>query len=183
MPIRKTPLITGQYYHIFNKAIYGVQTFQDARDHKRFIETLFYYALLDKKPKYSSRKKLPNNIDYSKKLVDIICYCLMPNHFHLLLKQSSDNGIAQFIRNLCNSYTKYFNVKRKRNGPLFQGRFKAVLVETNEQLLHLSRYIHLNPLVSYIVNDLKSYPWSSYTEYTSSTNNQCEKQIILEQFS
>lgn len=101
----------------------------------------------------------------TEKLVDIICYCLMPNHFHLLLKQVAENGISKFISQISNSYTKFFNTKNKRIGPLLQGAFKAVLIENDEQLLHVSRYIHLNPVVSGIVNTLEKYPWSSYQEY------------------
>lgn len=89
----------------------------------------------------------------------------MPNHFHLLLQQIRDGGITEFISKLTNSYTRYFNIRNKRIGPLFQGEFKAVHVETDEQLIHLSRYIHLNPIVSYITKKLESYQWFSYLEY------------------
>ena len=89
----------------------------------------------------------------------------MPNHFHLLIKQSGDDGIQEFIRKVQNSYTKYFNIRYQRVGPLLQGPFKAVLVESDDQLLHLSRYIHLNPYVSELVDNLELYPYSSYRSY------------------
>ena len=98
-------------------------------------------------------------------IVDIGAYCLMPNHFHILLQQLQDNGISTFVRKLLNSYTRYFNTKNERIGPLFQGQFKAVRVESDEQLLHLTRYIHLNPLVGYVVKDLRNFEWSSYLDY------------------
>lgn len=120
------------------------------------------------------------------KLVTLLCYCYMPNHFHFLLKQNEDGGITRFLSNFTNSYTKYFNTKHKRNGPLFQGTFKAVRIEDDNQLLHVTRYIHLNPLTSYLLKekDLDSYPWSSYPEYWgNSENNLCEKAMILSNFS
>lgn len=119
-------------------------------------------------------------------LVEIIAYCLMPNHFHFLLKQRKENGIRQFVGNVANSYTKYFNTKRERTGPLFQGRFKAVRVETDRQLLHLSRYIHLQPFSSYLVKSLEElieYPYSSFPQYLGKTKEGlCMKEEVLDHF-
>lgn len=107
----------------------------------------------------------------------------MPNHFHLLLKQTENGGITEFLSKISNSYTKYFNNKNHRVGPLLQSEFKAVLIETDEQLLHLSRYIHLNPVVSYLVKDLSLYPWSSYKEFINySSNGFCKKEEVLNFF-
>ena len=92
----------------------------------------------------------------------------MPNHFHLLLKQEQDGGISKFMSNFQNSYTRYYNVKNSRIGSLFLDQFKAVRIETEEQLIHVSRYIHLNPFTGFIVNkfeDLTGYLWSSLREY------------------
>lgn len=92
----------------------------------------------------------------------------MPNHFHLLLKQTKENGISKLVANFQNSYTRYFNLKNERVGPLFQGVFKALRVKTDEQLIHVSRYIHLNPYSSSVIKsfeELKRYPWSSVEEY------------------
>ena len=143
-----------------------------------------YYQLTDKKPRYSHFK--PDNSNYisnNKKLVDIICYCLMPNHFHFLLKQNQDGGISEFIRNTINSYTKFINIKFDRVGPLFQGMFKAIHIDNDEYLTHLSRYIHLNPINNFLIKDINSYEWSSYREYVYEENIYCEKKIILDQFS
>lgn len=121
----------------------------------------------------------------SGKLVEIICFVLMPNHFHFLLKQLQDNGISTFTANFSNSYAKYFNTKHERVGPLFQGRFKAVHIQDDEQLIHVSRYIHLNPAVSSLVKieELESYLWSSYPEYLNLVNtNIADKSLILSFF-
>lgn len=157
--------------------------FNNAFDYKRFIKTILYYKIEGPKPKLS--RFLSSNMDLSKKskIVDIVCYCLMPNHFHFLLKQVKDGGITEFISKLSNSYTKYINTKNNRVGPLLQGEFKSVYVEDNNQLLHLSRYIHLNPLVGYIVKDLNLYKWSSYFEYINKDDTALfSKDIILDQF-
>jgi len=182
MPYRTTPLITGQIYHIFNRGSDKRLIFHSNRDRSRFIKSLRYYLLADPKPSFSkfslSEKKDPNN----KKIIEILCYCLMPNHFHLLVKQLEDDGISKFMSKFLNSYTKYFNTKHNRIGALMQGQFKAVLVESEEQLLHLSRYIHLNPVVSYITKNLKDYPWSSYKEYIENQTGFCEKKQLLSFF-
>ncbi|OIP57688.1 MAG: hypothetical protein AUK12_03200 [Candidatus Levybacteria bacterium CG2_30_37_29] len=116
-------------------------------------------------------------------MVDIISYCFMPNHFHFLLKQVRDGGISEFISKISNSYTKYFNIKNDRIGPLLQGDFKAVHIESNEQLLHVGRYIHLNPVIGFVTKDLELYKWSSYPEYIDLIKDSiCEKEIILSQF-
>lgn len=157
--------------------------FENSYNFQRFLKTMLYYKVLGPKPRFSLFTPTNNSLDKSKQIVEIVVFCLMPNHFHFLLKQLTDGGITEFISKLSNSYTKYFNIKRSRVGPLLQGEFKSVLVESNEQLLHLSRYIHLNPLVSGLVKDLRIYSWSSYPEYIGlSAQKICAKEIILNQF-
>lgn len=157
--------------------------FRNSYNFQRFLKTMLYYKIPGPKPRFSLFTPTNNALDKSRQIIEIISYCLMPNHFHFLIKQLIDGGITEFVSKLSNSYTKYFNIKHRRVGPLLQGEFKSVLVESNEQLLHLSRYIHLNPLVSGLVKDLSDYPWSSYLEYID-TNTQkiCAKEIILNQF-
>lgn len=106
----------------------------------------------------------------------------MPNHFHFLVRQIQDKGISIFMSQLTNSYTKYFNTKYKRVGPLFQGAFKAVRVVTDEQLVHLSRYIHLNPIVSLLTKSLMNYPWSSFFEYSGEASGFCSTKEVLSFF-
>lgn len=195
MPGRITPLVTGQIYHVINRGSASQPVFLDKKDYGRGLETIFYYQNKEAPLRYSFFLRLPSSqkgelLERLKKerkfLVEIIAYCLMPNHFHLLLKQIQDKGISVFMGNVANSYTRYFNTRHNRTGHLFQGKFKAVRVETEEQLLHLSRYIHLNPYTSYLTKNLKdllSYPYSSLNEYLEpKKEGSCYKAIILENF-
>lgn len=168
MAIRITPLVNGEFYHVFNRGVEKRNIFSQEWDYKRFVKTFFYYQFIGPKPSFSKFSKsafnlfkpLPEN-----KMVEILCYSLMPNHFHFLIKQLKENGISCFVGQLSNSYTKYFNTKYERIGSLLQGPFKAVRIETDEQLVHVSRYIHLNPVVSGLVKQTEKYRWSSYPEY------------------
>jgi len=99
--------------------------------------------------------------------VKIISYCIMPTHYHLLLEQVKDGGTEKFISKILNSYAKYFNLRHKRSGPLWSSRFKSVGVDDNEQLLHLTRYIHLNPTSAGYVSMPEDWQYSSYVEYIS----------------
>ena len=111
------------------------------------------------------REKLKGLIEEKDKLVDIVAYSLMPTHIHFILKQLDDAGISRFMSNLLNSYTRYFNLTHGRKGPLWQGRFMSILVERDSQLLHLTRYVHLNPTTAGIVNRPEDWSYSSYREY------------------
>src|SRR3989344_7388440 len=169
MPRRKEPLVTDEIYHVFNRGIDKRPTFTDRREFSRAAEALRFYQLLNPPMKLSLFLKLrpDRNVD-QKHLVEVLAFCFMPNHFHFLLRQTYDNGISKFISNFLNSYTKYFNTKHERTGPLFLGQFKAVRLEADEQLLHVSRYIHLNPYTSYVVKEIKDlgdYEWSSFRDY------------------
>ncbi len=145
-------------------------------DYRQAILTISYYLFGNLKIKLSrfkslatnERDKLIANLRLSDdKIVQIVSFVLMPNHFHFLLRQEKGNGISRFVSQFTNSYTRYFNTKHTRVGPLFQGQFKAVVVENENQLIHLSRYIHLNPYVSSIVSkeELFTYNWSSFPSY------------------
>lgn len=183
MPSRVFAFANSYFYHVYNRGSEKKSIFESKRDYQRFIKIINYYQHLGPKPKFSHFSQFQTfKPELSKKIVDIIAFCLMPNHFHLLLKQLTDNGITEFVSKVSNSYTKYYNTKYNRIGPLLQGEFKAVLVENDEQLVHLSRYIHLNPRVSLLVKDLDSYEWSSYKEYLDQVNGFCAKQEILSFF-
>lgn len=184
-----------EVYHVINRGIASQPTFIDWRDYRRAIETMLYYQNLEPPIKYSLflkqarqiREQILQNLRKRKEfLVEIIAYCFMPNHFHLLLRQKVEGGISKFLSNFTNSYTRYFNTRRKRDGPIFKGGFKAVRIETDEQLIHVSRYLHLNPYSSYIVKSpeaLGKYPYSSFGEYLEETKpGFCQKEAVLGNF-
>lgn len=174
----------GEYYHVYNRGVEKRAVFLDQRDYQRFIQTLQYYQLNNPPTRFSFRNRPVLTLhkhDPSLK-VEIISFCLMPNHFHLLLRQAEDGGITSFLSRLLNSYTKYFNTKHKRIGPLFQGSFKAVRIEDDQQLIHVSRYIHLNPLIDYLVKDLKGYEYSSYPQFIGIRKGFCLMNTILDHF-
>ncbi len=113
----------------------------------------------------------------------LVAYCLMPNHFHLLLRQNTSIPLSKLILKVCTSYSKYFNKKCERIGALFQDRFKTEHVGKNEYLLWLSSYIHLNPRIANLVKKDLDWRWSSYPEYMDHfSGDLCDKKIILEQF-
>ena len=152
--------------------------FYTPRDFARFLDLVEYYHFDNVPSSFSHFKKLAkeernqllNDLRQQNNLqIEIIAFCLMPNHYHFVLKQITTKGITKFTSNLQNGYAKYLNIRTKRTGPLFEPMFKAVRIETDEQLLHVSRYIHLNPATGYIVEikDLESYPWSSFIYYLS----------------
>lgn len=174
----------NSYYHIFNRGVEKRQIFQENQDYQIFKYYLFIYlqpikSVLTKYPSLPLRLQAKNlNTE-----LDLISYCLMPNHFHLLLKQVSIDTISKFLKQITNAYTEYFNKKYQRTGALMEGRFKSVLINSDNLLIHTSRYIHLNPFTANLVRNLKNYQWSSYPEYLNDTeNNLCKKKIILDQF-
>lgn len=194
MPGRLTPLVNEQIYHVFNRGINHQPTFLNKYDYKRATLTTNYYRFSNLPTKLSrlltlsneDRTKIMDNLNKENdKLVEILAFCLMPNHFHFLLRQTKDKGISKFLGNLQNSYTRYFNTKNERDGSLFLDQFKAVLIRTDEQLIHVSRYIHLNPYTSYVVKDLNNlfkYPWSSLPEYIEKKPGICELDTIMSTF-
>ena len=194
MPRRFTPLVNEYYYHIFNRGVNRQPIFNKQFDYARIINLLRFYKITDPPLRFSKflqlskdqRKTIWKQLENAPRNVSIICYCLMPNHFHLLVKQESDNGTSRFLSNFQNGYTKYINIKYNRIGHLLQGQFKAVKIGDEEQLLHISRYIHLNPYTSAVVKnleDLKNYRWSSFPEYLGETEFQlCNKETVMKYF-
>lgn len=172
MTTRRLPLLEGNIYHIFTKSIAGFVIFRNSADYERMRSLLRYYNIEKPPLKFSAfveRKDMGQfllNGNFGKEeLVGIISYCCMPTHIHLILKQVKKRGISIFMSNVLNSYTRYFNIKMNRRGPLWESRFKSVAVTTDEQLLHLTRYIHLNPTTANLVNEPHDWDFSSFREF------------------
>jgi len=193
MPGRLTPLVNGQAYHIFNRGIDRRPTFTNKRECQRAIEAINLYQFSNPPLKLSKFLKLADEerndivktLIATEKLIEVLSYCLMPNHFHFLLLQKKEGGIAKFLSNFQNSYTRYFNTRHERDGSLFLDQFKAVRIETEEQLVHVSRYIHLNPHTGFVVKtleELESYPWSSFSYYIIEKSPYVDSNMILSRF-
>lgn len=159
----------GDFYHIFNKSIANFNIFRDEKACQRFIQALSYYNNFFS-PKLNLGKFLELEKEYNpilvcpqdNAIVKFISYCLMPDHYHLLIKILKEDVFSKYISNVENSFTRYFNLRFNRKGPLWQGRFKAVRIKNNEQLLHVSRYIHLNPTTNNLVKKPEDWLFSSY---------------------
>jgi REP element-mobilizing transposase RayT len=171
--MRRTIFANSEYYHIYNRGVEKKSIFLESRDYVRFIKTI--RNLKDQGSAFL-KKAEPLGVEF-------IVYCLNPNHYHFILKQTTNNSISDFMHKLGTSYTMYFNKKYNRTGILFQGRFKSIHIDTDEYLLWLSAYINLNPKLHKITNNLNNYPWSSYLDYAGKRNGTlCNKEIVLNQF-
>ncbi|HEC30412.1 MAG TPA: hypothetical protein ENI66_00135 [Candidatus Yonathbacteria bacterium] len=190
---RKEPLITGEYYHIYNRGVDKRTVFEDKHELYRFMESIREFNTREPIGSLYENSfnqlggSTPKSIYKSEKLVDFIAYCLNHNHYHFLLKQKIDGGISEFMKRLNGGYTVHFNDKHDRSGALFQGRFKSIHVDSNEYLLYLSAYINKNYEVHQLGGSTPKLveSWSSWGEYTGGLpkeKNICEKNIILEQF-
>lgn len=164
------------YYHIYNRGVEKRIIYLDDQDYRVFDSYLKVYLL--PKDEIGLRTTLNNltsspaqkadairllKLNNFSDSVQLLAYCLMPNHFHFLIKQSEASSIDIFMNSLTTRYSMYFNKRHKRVGHLFQGTYKAVLVDSEPQLLHLSRYIHKNPYIKGV--PLQRYPHSSYPSY------------------
>ncbi len=182
--------------HVLNRGVDKRKIFLDKQDHFRFIHDLFVFnnessvndTFYTFKHQYNDVGH--PNICYKTKgqpremLVDILVFCLMPNHYHLLLRPRVQDGIALFIKKLNGGYAKYFNIKYKRKGTLFEGRYKRIVVQDEAHFIHLPYYIHLNPLDLVMpewrqrelrnskkaINFLEKYRWSSHLDYLGKKN-------------
>ncbi|MCM8798739.1 MAG: transposase [Candidatus Omnitrophica bacterium] len=181
--MKKVEFLNHHFYHVYNRGVDKRRIFEDENDYVRFVHSLFefndQYPALPFSQVYEKVRKREREL-----LVNIICFTLMPNHFHLILEQLKEGGITKFMRKLGTGYTMYFNEKYKRTGALFEGRFKVILVGSDEYLLHLSRYIHLNPVelienhwkengiqnFGEVKNFLGRYRWSSFLDYIGIKN-------------
>jgi len=183
MSIRKAPLISGEYYHIYNRGNSKQKIFHDIHDYNHFLSLLF---LLNRKENFKIeflRKSNPYNFLKTSSLVSIGAYCLMPNHFHILLTETEDGSISKFMQKLTTAYSVFYNKKYKRTGALFEGKFKSKHANNDIYLKYLFSYIHLNPIKiisptwrekgiensKKVIKFLEGYKYSSYLDYIGKT--------------
>lgn len=185
---RKVILQPEEYYHVYSRTVLNIPEFKDKDNARKLAQTFllanstnsssaFEYLRTNQ---YSSLEKALEISRQGEKLTEILCYSIMPDHYHLLIKELKDGGITNFVKKCNISIAKYINTKTGRRGPLFESRFKSKHIDSNEYLLHLSVYIHLNPLdfisgKEWRENKLKdwenkkikllNYPWSSIKHY------------------
>lgn len=168
MPARLPIFAAQSFYHIYNRGHNKQPIFLHYKDYSRYLKRLEEFLTIHD--------------------VTLLAYCLMPNHLHLLLRQNNNETPDKFVHRLHTAYSMYFNKKYERVGSVFQGRFKAKLVDSEEYLLHVSRYIHLNPLEILHVQgpaliSLLSYHWSSLKEFANpSLPHVSNPEIILSYF-
>lgn len=198
MPAKNTikQFVKGGCYHIYNRGVEKRKIFMDDQDYRVCLSYLKTYLMpkniqnlqtiiADPEIQWGEKDKAikllrMNNFSQS---LSLIAYCLMPNHFHFLVRQTDATVIDNFMNSLFTRYSMYFNKKYRRVGKLFQGVYKAVLVNTDEQLLHLSRYIHQNPIPILQGDALQKYPYSSYQSYLKLFNSEwITTDVILSSF-
>ncbi|MBU1159749.1 transposase [Patescibacteria group bacterium] len=195
---RRENISIGEYYHIFNRENNKQNLFREERDWVRFLFLVLYLQspLVFNNPgrsisyfvrhrKFNIPKDIEKNV-IKNRYAELVNFCLMPNHFHLTVREIKEGGISKYLQRIQIGYTKYLNIKYAKSGHVFQGSFRSVHIKNNEQLLHLSAYIHRNPreLKKY-KNKESDYFWSSYQDYIKENrwNNFLKTKIILGQFS
>lgn len=177
--------------HVLNRGVDKRKIFLDKQDHFRFIHDLYEFNDKDNVLNISRFQLIDvgcQSIEKKKKqrklLVDIHAFCLMPNHYHLLISPRVENGVPLFMKKLNGGYAKYFNEKYKRSGALFQGKYKRLAIKNEAHFIHLPYYIHLNPLdlitpewrdrelgnFTKAIKFLDSYRWSSHLDYAGVNN-------------
>ena len=189
--MQKPQFVENQIYHIYNRGVEKRDVFLNDKDYLRFVHDLFEFNDKDSvfnvayyfnsKSKQIESRHLEKERKPRKLLVEILVFALMPNHFHLLLKQTRENGIVKFMQKLGTGYTNYFNKKYDRVGGLFQGRFKAVLINEEAHFIHIPFYFHTNPIDLIYgsstsidwrgqIEFLENYRWSSFLDYIGKKN-------------
>lgn len=192
--MQKRCITNEEIFHVLNRGVDKREIFLDEQDYFRFIHNLFEFNDLNPALNLGYHLNRNQSIDFvnqyknkkgSRKLiVEILSFCLMPNHFHLLLRQKVTGGLIKFMRKLGVGYANYFNQKYQRTGALFEGRYKLILVNREDHFIHLPFYIHFNPLdiimpewrnkkirnYQKAIKFLESYRWSSHLDYSGIKN-------------
>ncbi len=190
--MKNISLSNRQIYHIYNRGVDKRNICLNTKDYQRFVDSLSVFN--NTKNLNGRRFATLLREEGGDRLVNVIAYCLMPNHFHLLLEQLTDNGITKFLQKMTTSYTMYFNKKYSRTGALIQGVFKRSHIKRNGRLLEMSRYIHCNPIKILksensaspsLREKLLTYQWSSFPDYAGMSIEPkiiSNKEIIIDQF-
>ena len=172
--MRLIRIAPGEYYHIFNRAVNKQTIFHDTRDYFRFLFLILYFqspvvfrqlGRMVKDFVLSSALDIKEEV-IKERTVELIAFCIMPNHFHLIVKELEEGGIATYMQRVLTAYSKYYNTKYEKSGHVFQGPYRAIHISDDPQLKYLSAYIHRNPreLVGWL-NKEDKYQWSSYQDY------------------
>jgi len=180
--MNREPFATGEFYHVYNRGVDKRRVFMNREDSARFHESMSVFNTRDPVGslyEYKFNLRLGRNKNKKERLVDIVCYCLNPNHYHFILRQGIDGGISEYMRRLGGGYTMYFNTKYRRSGSLFQGRYKSTYLSSNEKLLYTSAYVNLNDRVHRFGGSTSKSSWG---EYAKGSEGICSKKIILDQF-
>jgi len=186
--MRKHPFLIGQYYHIYNRGTDKRIIFKDSGDLKRFFKCMNEFNVV---APIGHIRDISDKLDKKNKLVDIVCYCLNPNHYHFILTPLVENGIEKFIQKIGGGFTRYFNEKHKRTGVLFQGKFKSVLIDSDKYLMYLSAYVNLNNCVHKLSvssirlrgKNINLFWKSSWKEYIGENKERfCNKSIVLDRY-
>lgn len=180
MSIRKVNLVEGEYYHIYNRGNSKQKIFHDNEDYFRFMSLMYACNSKNNFRIFGlNKEESPYDFERGRQIVSIGSYCLMPNHFHILITQTEEKGISKFMQKLTTAYSMYYNKKYKRTGGLFEGKFKSEYVDNDKYFKYLFSYIHLNP-VKLIQKDwkeigvtnkkeaveyLSKYQYSSYQDF------------------
>lgn len=191
--MRKTQFAEGEYYHVYNRGVDKRSIFDDREDVERFLQCMQEFNVVEPIGSLYENSFRRNQLggpaskliapEEDIPLVEFIAYCLNPNHYHFVLKQLVDRGIEKFMQKIGTGHTMFFNNKYERSGALFQGRFKAIHIDSNEYLLHVASYANLNDRVHQLGGPASKLVRSSWGEYTDErVKGICEKEIILGQF-
>ena len=161
MARRKVQFVRGAYYHVYNRGANRISIYHNDENYRFLIQKLKEY-----------REKLE---------VTVVAYCLMPNHYHWLIRQDGDVPAGLLPRRVFNGYVKAFNSGNGRSGTLFEDRFKAIMVESDEYLHHLCRYIHANPVLHGIAADVELWPYSNYLDWVGKRRGTLVDQVFVQQ--
>jgi REP element-mobilizing transposase RayT len=178
---------TGSIVHVYNRGNNKEKIFFDEQDYKAFLFRLgLCLGLTEKELNQEKLTAMPYSririTETDKNNFKLHAFCLMSNHFHLLIEQVADVSISKLMSKLCTSYSKYINKKYKKVGHTFQDCFKATLIKTNPQLMWTSAYIHMNPVKDKIAKHPSDYQWSSYNDYNNRNSLIVTKKLLVETF-